>query len=202
MEWILSDNADHLDTKDAIANVVNLLLAIPDGKDTAPFIWRTWENGKKKGMFQSELILNIFAVAHLTLFDKALDSIAGDDKPVGALLLAMQAAQRGLLFWKTGEFIDDKTSTGYFSFDNYGDKTAQDKKTKEMVTTRHATKLLPSVKAFNDDRWRQLLTAAMEYLEPKKTKAGSTTSSRPTSEIFTKDDFIIKSDPDSDDSGA
>ncbi|KAG6912089.1 hypothetical protein DXG01_000737, partial [Tephrocybe rancida] len=62
--------------------------------------------------------------------------------------------------------------------------------------------LLPSVKAFNDDRWRQLLTAAMEYPEPKKTKAGSTTSSRPTSEIFTEDDFIIESDPDSDDSGA
>ncbi|KAG6858980.1 hypothetical protein C0991_001548, partial [Blastosporella zonata] len=110
---------DEFDTKDAITNLVNTLLTIPEGEETAPFIWREWVNGKKKGIFQAELILNVFALAHLYLFDDPFDCVAGDHKPTGALLLSMQVVERGLSFWRNGEFIEDKTSRGYFSFDNY-----------------------------------------------------------------------------------
>ncbi|KAG6838529.1 hypothetical protein C0991_010893, partial [Blastosporella zonata] len=90
VEQLFKDNMDEFDTKDAITNLVNTLLTIPEGEETAPFIWREWVNGKKKGIFQAELILNVFALAHLYLFDDPFDCVAGDHKPTGALLLSMQ----------------------------------------------------------------------------------------------------------------
>ncbi|KAG6908414.1 hypothetical protein DXG01_004707 [Tephrocybe rancida] len=186
---LIKDNLEALNTTAAIAEAIREYLWVPDGEQLAAFLWREFNGGKaKKGLLQLHLILRVFAHAHLVLFDDPLDAICGEHKPVGALLLAMQA---------TGELEEDRTSAGHFSYDNYGNKTMQDKKTKQFDITCRATRLLPSLKQFDDSHWRTLIIAAMEHLEdlaPAKNRAS--TSSHPNSEIVdANDEILLMSDP-------
>ncbi|KAG6907094.1 hypothetical protein DXG01_010543 [Tephrocybe rancida] len=186
---LVEDNPEVPNTTAAVADAIREYLWVPDGEQSAAFLWREFNGGKaKKGLLQSHLILRVFAHAHLVLFDDPLDAIHGEHKPVGALLLAMQAVEHALSFWKTGELEEDRTSAGHFSYDNYSDKTMQDKKTKQFQ--------------FDDSHWCTLVIAAMEHLEdlaPAKNRAS--TSSHPNSEIVDADDeILLMSDPVDDDS--
>ncbi|KAJ6540954.1 hypothetical protein B0H10DRAFT_2137868 [Mycena sp. CBHHK59/15] len=114
---------------------------------TMAFHWKIWGNGTdKKGFLQGELIVYTFAY-HLS----SLEAIPGaygrsDAPPTGALLLSMQAVQRALQFWRTGEYINPNKPSNHFSIDNWGDTAVtvgtQDKKFKGKLL-RRATKFLP-----------------------------------------------------------
>ncbi|KAG6835350.1 hypothetical protein H0H93_002301 [Arthromyces matolae] len=193
---LVDDHQEILDSKQVIADTINTLLIIPEGEKAAPFQWQEYNDGvNKKGLFRSALILRVFALAHLINFDSPTDAIR-KDKPIGALLLATQAVERALTFWKTGELVEDRSATGHFSADNYGDKRVHDRVSKMIILTRRATRFLSSVKALDDNDWEELISEATEYL-PKvsKGKGRASTSSRPNSEVYeVEEDFVLKSD--------
>ncbi|KAG6809099.1 hypothetical protein H0H92_001622 [Tricholoma furcatifolium] len=197
---LIEDNTEVLNSQTAIAEAINEYLTIPKGQKSAPFQWQEFNGGTaKKGLLQSHLILRVFAHTYLLLFDDPFELLRMD-KPVGALLLAMQAVQRALSFWKTGELVVDTSPAGRFSFDNYGDKTTVDKVTKQLTLHRRATLLLASINYWDDDYWHMLIKNAAEHLEDfhlMKRQASST--SRPSSEVFDVDaDFVLHSDPEDD----
>ncbi|KAF8335268.1 hypothetical protein F5887DRAFT_1079236 [Amanita rubescens] len=97
----------------------------------------------------------------------------GDDKPVGALLLAMQAVQRALeQCQKTGQKIQDKDkSLPDFSKQNYGDQHERDKNKKAgsaLIRIRRATIFSETLKKMGQEKWAKIFEEARKYLPEKK----------------------------------
>jgi hypothetical protein len=144
--------------------------------------------------------------------------------PGGALILAMQAVSLALhvtsqdfayfiffsfqvehafKFWKTGEFIEDKTS--HFSADNYGDtvkrKAGPDGRVKD-VRVLNAGQYKPTIRSLTVDRhWVPIFKSVTRILSStrKKKKARSkSASSRASSEMLIDDtpEYILASDED------
>ncbi|KAJ7312722.1 hypothetical protein DFH08DRAFT_1087533 [Mycena albidolilacea] len=140
-------------------------------KSTMAFHWRTYGDGtNKEGFFLSYNILYTFA-HHLNELDnipvKYERSMA---RPVGALLLAVQAVERNLGFWKTGQYVVPKGSDWFFSCDNWSDIRQTDPKTGNTLITRHATKYLSTIKKWTAERWDQQLDEAAVWKERKRQK--------------------------------
>ncbi|KAJ7478444.1 hypothetical protein FB451DRAFT_184415 [Mycena latifolia] len=161
--------------------------------------WKTWGNGTdKKGFLQSQLICYTYAYHR-----SCVAAIPGSyprlkAPPVGALLLSMQAVERALQFWRTGEHINPHNSASHFSIENWGDHAdPNDKRTSERTLIRHATKYLPTVKNWPTERWDELNAAAAEFIDLGNRKRGA--SSRSASDasgddLVPEEDVIIVSD--------
>ncbi|KAJ7775430.1 hypothetical protein B0H16DRAFT_1450060 [Mycena metata] len=88
--------------------------------------------------------------------------------PDGALLLAVQAVERELGFWKTGVYVAPKGPLGQFSFDNWGDIKIRDSARNKIVLTRRATKFLVTLKAkWTAENWQELEVEAEAWLESR-----------------------------------
>ncbi|KAJ7367075.1 hypothetical protein DFH08DRAFT_929746 [Mycena albidolilacea] len=132
---------------------------------------RTYGDGtNKEGFFLSYNILYTFA-HHLNELDtipaKYERSMA---RPVGALLLAVQAVERNLGFWKTGQYVVPKGSDWFFSCDNWSDIRQTDPKTGNTLITRRATKYLSTIEKWTAERWDQQLDEAAVWKERKRQK--------------------------------
>ncbi|KAH9849166.1 hypothetical protein C2E23DRAFT_841135 [Lenzites betulinus] len=93
----------------------------------APFLWRTWNDGKKQGCLQGELILKTFGVVHIPVLQAVPFALRDEEgnadlRPSGALILAALAVERALNIWLSGSRIILSGQPGYFSADNWGDK--------------------------------------------------------------------------------
>ncbi|KAJ7631553.1 hypothetical protein DFH06DRAFT_1303634 [Mycena polygramma] len=165
--------------------------------NTMPFHWKTWGGGvEKQGFLQSHLIVYTFAY-HMS----SLATIPGGYKrreaqPVGALLLSVQAVQRALELWKSGEYVNPHKSANHFSVDNWGDTViASTNNQKKGKLVRRATKFLSTVQEWKVDRWDELKAAAAEWVE-LPTRRRSVTASRSGSEagddaMLSDDDIIM-----------
>jgi len=100
-------------------------------------------------------------------------------------------------FWKTGEFVDDKSPQMFFSSDNYDDKV--ERKAGALIHTRRVTLYLNTVKNLNKDSWAAIFEAASEILnagKKKKKSRSKSASSAASSDIFEEPapEFILLSD--------
>ncbi|KAF8625642.1 hypothetical protein AX15_005274 [Amanita polypyramis BW_CC] len=120
---------------------------------TYAYQWADWNGGvDSKGLGENGLVLDTFADGYLTQLGEYEDDHE-NEKPVGALILAMQAVGCALEHWKTGELSKKEQK---FSADNYSDivvkwdsliinaqkHLSKDKTTKSRVHSTSATTLI------------------------------------------------------------
>ncbi|KAJ6549570.1 hypothetical protein DFH09DRAFT_1086817 [Mycena vulgaris] len=177
----------------------------PHESGTMPFHWKTWGGGvDKKGFLKSHLIAYTYAY-HLTCLaaipgaytmTRPGDPPKPKSQPVGALILSVQAVQRALQFWRTGEYVNTGKTTSYFSVENWGDHAVEDKKGSERRLVRRATKYLRSVQQWDEAHWEELKAAASVFVEvASRKRAGSSRSaSEAGDDLMLDDDVIILSD--------
>ncbi|KAF8799163.1 hypothetical protein BYT27DRAFT_7071855, partial [Phlegmacium glaucopus] len=196
---------------DDIAEFVQLYTEVQGKPPTVPFHWREWqvsddETPIKKGRFQNQLIMYTLAHAHFADFDDVPATEKLNIKPVGALILAIQAVEHAFKSWTTGTYVKDSSPKGYFSADNYGDKiekvTGKDGRTKH-VNNRRATQYVSTITAFKDHHWESILDTVRNILgeDGKKRKRSKSLSSRASSEfdldeVDAEEDYILVSDDD------
>ncbi|KAF7348717.1 hypothetical protein MVEN_01390600 [Mycena venus] len=179
-------------TPTGIAEFVEWALAPHEESGTMAFHWKQWGDGKdKKGFLQTDLIVYTFAY-HLS----RLDAIPGGyerltEPPVGALLIAVQAVQRALQFWRTGVYVNPHPMprSNYFSGDVWGDYSISGKGGKDKLV-RRATKFMPAVQKWDEDRWNKLKEVAQEWVQVRTRRRA--TSSRSASEVG--DDSVVSED--------
>ncbi|KAG6835314.1 hypothetical protein H0H93_002802 [Arthromyces matolae] len=174
-----------------------------DLKKTAAYQWREWTSKtSKKGFCQSALIIETFAMAHLTNIYKLPKPTDGiHELPVSALILSLQAVEHVLNEYKTGSHVINKTSKGHFSADNYGDKLEQEADENgrpRTVMKPWATRYVPSIKKFDESQWKSILESAQEYLDALPPRRGrkSRSSSQASSSISMggEEEILFESD--------
>ncbi|KAJ6600852.1 hypothetical protein B0H10DRAFT_2441025 [Mycena sp. CBHHK59/15] len=185
------------DTPGGIADFVEWALQVHDGNGTSAFHWKQWGDGKeKKGFLLSYLIVYTYS-HHLTVLDGIPDEYKrSSDPPYGALLLAAQAVERNLQFWKTGKYTVPTGLLGQFSFDNWGDIRTRESKTKTKLT-RRATKFLHVLKKWDETRWEELREEATQWQERKKRTASSsrgTSEAEDMEETEEEEELVVMSD--------
>lgn len=159
------------------------------------------------------------AHAHFADFDDVPDAEKLERKPVGALILAIQAVTMFLykiLFifltfffslmqvehafksWTTGAYMKNTSPKGYFSADNYGDKvvkvSGKDGRVKH-VNNRRATQYAPTINAFKTRHWESIMSTVRDILgeSGNKRKRSKSVSSRASSE-FNMDEVDAEED--------
>ncbi|KAF5362641.1 hypothetical protein D9758_009557 [Tetrapyrgos nigripes] len=137
------------------------------------------KNGKTYygGPFQSYLIARTLS-EHL----KSIKGIAEEDRlgmrPVGAVVLSIQAVQRALTFHETGVKIIPKGQDGFFSKQVWGDHevTVEGKKVKLKTTSQLHwifSKSKTNTERFSSAQWDQLIKAAQACMVVKKAPKSS-----------------------------
>ncbi|KAJ6620529.1 hypothetical protein B0H10DRAFT_2188539 [Mycena sp. CBHHK59/15] len=183
------------DTPEGIAAFVAWALQKHAETGTMAFHWQTWGNGvDKKGLLQSHLIMYTFA-HHLSALKTIPDLHKHlEAEPSGALLLSVQAVERALQFWTTGQQVVPPKTAGHFSVDHWGDiKTVVNNK---KVTQRRATQFLATVSNWDGVRWNDVREAASEWVEMKKRASSSRASSEAEGAMVSseEEEVIILSD--------
>ncbi|KAH9484632.1 hypothetical protein JR316_0004114 [Psilocybe cubensis] len=136
-----------------------------------PFYYLSYEEGDDQinatGIFQHPLILSTLAY-HYSSISAIHSSARRDDKPVGALIMAIQASHRAISHWLTGEYQKIQRPLGDFSKDNWGDNLTRDPKyyptlSPGLVQESKATSnLLRVVNKLTDKRWEKIIQGAMQ----------------------------------------
>ncbi|KAH9485914.1 hypothetical protein JR316_0002831 [Psilocybe cubensis] len=141
-----------------------------------PFYYLSYEEGDDqinatvgvfRGIFQHPLILSTLAY-HYSSISAIHSSARRDDKPVGALIMAIQASHRAISHWLTGEYQKIQRPLGDFSKDNWGDNLTRDPKyyptlSPGLVQESKATSnLLRVVNKLTDKRWEKIIQGAMQ----------------------------------------
>ncbi|KAI0070657.1 hypothetical protein K474DRAFT_1713148, partial [Panus rudis PR-1116 ss-1] len=81
--------------------------------------------------------------------------------PIGALILSIQAVERALSFYKTGEKVVPSGSPAFFSIDNWGDyKAVVNGRPK---TVPRASKYMKTLKGWTKEKWDEYIATAWEY---------------------------------------
>ncbi|KIL64225.1 hypothetical protein M378DRAFT_163462 [Amanita muscaria Koide BX008] len=193
-----------------IAAWVKRNLAIIPGTKTMPFMWKeiTWRTdesdegaevvGRKKGPFQSDIILSTFS-AHYVMIRNRPDKDA--PRPIAALIYAIQAVEHVLKCWTTGQFVNNTSTSNRFSVENYGDAIVTTVKAGKSVKSRdnRATKFVPSLMQWKEETWDTVFSTVNEYLDDSAEfkRSKSAAASYPSSEvdvISEPDSFIVVSD--------
>jgi len=99
----------------------------------------------------------------------------GDDRPLGALILATQAIEHAFGAWLSGAFVKQTGSAAHFSGAKYGDifernTTANSKGQPTMKLNNQATQYIPTMKNFKDTTWDDIYLAVEVFLEERKSK--------------------------------
>ncbi|KAH9851017.1 hypothetical protein C2E23DRAFT_886775 [Lenzites betulinus] len=137
----------------------------------APFMWETWDNGKKKGCFQGELVLKTFGLVHIPVIQAVpheLRDVEGssDLHPCGALILAVLAVERALTIWLSGAQVIQTGQAGHFSADNWGDKIVVS--CGVAKTSSKVANLFARAQKMSCDRWIAILDAARAHCRRHK----------------------------------
>ncbi|KAF5374165.1 hypothetical protein D9615_008849 [Tricholomella constricta] len=210
VEQYIKGNPDHFPDEDTIQDTVLYMLEAPEGEKTKPFHWKVWdqdEDGgvRKKGRFQSSLILCTLALAHYQEIDE-YPGVA-DDKPSAALILAIQAVEHALGGWKTGTLSKLEPFSGAKYGDSFerGAPSSSKGKSKAKFNNR-ATQYLPTIKNFDDRKWEDIFATVREFLDnqaSKKKKKGkfaerkrAASSDGDIDDIEVPAEYVLESDED------
>ncbi|KAF8332229.1 hypothetical protein F5887DRAFT_1080892 [Amanita rubescens] len=139
------------------------------------YTWGNWseDDSKRKGFGLGSLVLYTFANAHLAYLGNDIDIV--NEKPIGALLLSMQAVGRALESWKSGVRSDPK-DLDEFSKDKYGDKYELSGKGKATKRIRRATLFVKTLQQMKNEDWKYLIKEAREWIDKTRVRATSTAS--------------------------
>lgn len=98
-----------------------------------------------------------------------------------------------LLFWKTGEYINPHKTSSHFSVENWGDRAISVSSTSdERKLNRRATKYVPTVQKWDQERWDELKQAASEFVEVSSRKrAASSRSASEVDDVMLSDEEVI-----------
>ncbi|KAG6825115.1 hypothetical protein H0H92_004666 [Tricholoma furcatifolium] len=182
VEGFFAGNPEAFPDKNAVREAVSWYTTWhgEDLKKTAAYQWNEWKDKKtKSGFCQTPLIIETLARAHFTNIDKDPVSINPttdtDLLPIGALILSLQAVEHALKEFETGSQVVDKTPKGFFSEQNYGDKSVKETGPdgqKHHVMKPWATRYMPSIKKFNKTQWNTILMTAQEYIDELPPRRG------------------------------
>ncbi|KAJ7689346.1 hypothetical protein B0H17DRAFT_1202456 [Mycena rosella] len=188
-----------LKTPAGVAAFVEWALQVVD--HTSPFHWRKWRKGvRKEGLFEGDLIVYTFA-AHLTAVDSIpvkyqFDPEEAPTPPIGAMILCIQAVERALRAWSTGELVLSSKPIHHFSKDHWGDTTKQ--RNGKDVKDKRATKYVGTLRSLDDGQWYAIHEAALRWVEPKKRSGSSRSSSMDASMVELEsdedDNFVLAAD--------
>ncbi|KAJ7589425.1 hypothetical protein C8J56DRAFT_1076013 [Mycena floridula] len=195
-EWIIKHNPESFPDAESIKESMAVILKWDDRLRTAPFMWKETDP-RNHGFAQHTLIIRILA-EHFVLCPGGAEAFVEEDlvknKPIGALILSMQAFQRSLEFWAaTGEYQKPSGKHSEFSSDNW--QYPQDINGKPI-------KYVETLKSWKDDVWASIVKDILYWLDHgdrrgRKKKKGA--SSRASSQACSAadddgDDGIIHSD--------
>ncbi|KAF5328797.1 hypothetical protein D9619_011528 [Psilocybe cf. subviscida] len=151
-------------------------------------------------MFQQSVILYTLGMAHFVEYSSVEEipdplNMKKDEKPVGALILALQAVEYALKRWETGTYNKASNTADYFSFDNYGDVTEKRIQltgtTKKLVShfNPRATKFMQTAQGLKDEQWSHIFENATDFLvRSKKKRRGCTSGSSATTVVEADED--------------
>ncbi|KAK2467395.1 hypothetical protein APHAL10511_000630 [Amanita phalloides] len=169
IKHFINDHKDDLTTKELIGDQIEAYLQrkpvyLGSKLYTYAYQWAEWNNGiNSKGFGEGVLVLSTFAngyLAQLGQFDEGLEN----EKPVGALILAMQAVGWALEQWKTSELLVNKDKLNHFSADNYNDIKKKDDNSKKTICIHHVTVFVRSLHELSTVHWKMIISSAHEYL--------------------------------------
>ncbi|KAK7684413.1 hypothetical protein QCA50_012360 [Cerrena zonata] len=163
VDRMISDNAEVLDSSEAIREFVEHNLG--DGNQEVPFHWETWtsdSDGKKikKGVYANPMILMALA-PHVAELNRIPTNLRSKDHPKGALILAIQAVERGLTLYRKGVKASTTSPAMWFSEDNWGNMIKLEHG--EPKHHRRATKYLKVIDNWKAEKWEYILNGAKAY---------------------------------------
>ncbi|KAK0191769.1 hypothetical protein F5146DRAFT_1224428 [Armillaria mellea] len=212
---VFFDNySSELSSSDQVVQFVEWFIEPDKTMKTAPFMWKSYEFGdnetiRKSGLFRHELIVNTLALAHYSVLPPINDPKT-TARPIGALLLSIQAVERVLLMWKSGSFANDAPEFSRQNYDDFKDNHVisieerakrGDAAKRKTVKIKHVSKWLKTLNSWTDDKWEALLqdvkTAVSENMGKGKCRGGSGARSSSPIEIVEEDSDgeIPASDP-------
>ncbi|KAM6488993.1 hypothetical protein JOM56_015546 [Amanita muscaria] len=197
VQKMINDNAEILATGAARKEfIAGYLLKVPvggDGEyDTHAYQWAEWkeDGAEKKGFGENSLVLYTFANAHLAQI-QAISEDVEKEKPIGALLMSMQAVGRALEIWIDGDKSLRKPPA--FSYDNYGDTFAKiHGYPKKLRKIRRATFFVATLKSLKEEIWKRIINLALENLDTKENVTQNSASNSGADEIEDPNaDFVM-----------
>ncbi|KAF8881640.1 hypothetical protein BD779DRAFT_1473354 [Infundibulicybe gibba] len=126
----------------------------------------TQEKRAEHGIFQSFLVSATLSTHYASTASVEKLEQMSDTRPVGALVLAVQAVKRSLLYWKDGVKNIPSGPTGYFSKNNWGDHVERHEG--KNVTVKSTTAILKITAKLSEIQWDKIITAAEEHARPRK----------------------------------
>ncbi|GLB45580.1 hypothetical protein LshimejAT787_2400380 [Lyophyllum shimeji] len=125
-----------------------------------------------------------------------------DDKPFGALILAIQAVEHALGAWESGIFVEWQGSAAHFSGAKYGDilerATTTNPKAKPVTTlNKRATRYIPTMNNFKESTWEDIFSTITSYLDSQKSKKKKVKAAESNSSmeiIVAEEDHVLISD--------
>ncbi|KAM6499936.1 hypothetical protein JOM56_005444 [Amanita muscaria] len=184
---------NELNTKELIAEQIGLhlekiVVCAETDQCMYAYQWAEWDSEQniRTGFLKNDMILRTFGIAHLASIGTGLDNFE-EEKPIGALLLAMQAVGRAFELWQDAGGVDPikeakeaNRKIKPFSTDNYGDKKTEIRKNGlvQQDINRVATFFVPTIKQkFDEKYWEEILDGARVYASEVKTKRQRASSS-------------------------
>ncbi|KAF8347339.1 hypothetical protein F5887DRAFT_1175117 [Amanita rubescens] len=185
VESHIDANRKGLPTKELMAGEISahlvkapIMITLEHTYYTYYYQWSEWSEDPvlRKGLGRNQLILYTFANAHLVHLND-IDSLV-NSRPIGALLLSMQAVERALEYWKEGERA--KKDLPEFSKNNFGDTFTKAEKNAKRI--RRATIFVKTLERLTDAEWTSLIEEAREWLDDNR-RARATSASPNTTHI-------------------
>ncbi|KAJ7936187.1 hypothetical protein B0H13DRAFT_2453007 [Mycena leptocephala] len=193
-----ADGSFNFKTPEGIAAFVKFFTT--EVNHTCPFHWKRWGGGvEKEGLFENEIILYTFAYHIMTIVHLPSNIFPDSDykHPIGALILCIQAVDRALRTWSTGEYIAPTgKSSSNFSKDHYADTT-------KMVSGQYkkhkrSGKFVPTIENFDDAQWQSFFNITEKFVDrtqkPSRSRSSSMDVDRLVIESDEEENFVLTAD--------
>ncbi|KAG6818083.1 hypothetical protein H0H93_006844 [Arthromyces matolae] len=137
------------------------------------FYYREYEEAEEpgapaisKGIFQSPIIVATLA-SHFQWLERIPTSERGEEFPVGALALTIQACRHHMHQWETGSLVKPNGSLAKFSASNWGDR--QDRIGPSGLKNANLTSdIMSAVDEVTEEQWKRIKAAVTDYLQRQK----------------------------------
>ncbi|KAG6807360.1 hypothetical protein H0H92_007864 [Tricholoma furcatifolium] len=155
-----------------------------------------------KGIFQSPIVIATLS-SHFQWLEKIDIADQGDEVPVGALVLTIQACRHHISQWTTGHCIKPPGPLANFSAANWGDRQDRDGPS-GFKTINLTSDIVEAVQELTDSKWKRIKKAVTEYLtrqhKPTKRPPALIPPSAQSTGAPTKPRFRLRDQDDTEDS--